>query len=180
MFSFRIDDHLELRLHEEHHAEALYEVIEQNREHIGQWLPFVDWTDGPDDTLEFIRGARKRWAEGRAVPTSIWLDGQLVGTIGFVNMNREQKRAEIGYWLAAEHQGKGIVTRATRALVDYGFAELGLYRIEVRCEPSNERSFGVPERLGFTFEGVARGYATFRDRQIDHRVYSILRDEWDG
>lgn len=38
----------------------------------------------------------------------------------------------------------------------------------------------MPERLGFTFEGVARGYATFRDRQIDHRVYSILRDEWDG
>ncbi|MFW5967713.1 MAG: GNAT family N-acetyltransferase, partial [Persicimonas sp.] len=61
---------------------------------------------------------------------------------------------------------------------DYGFRELGLYRIEIRCDPSNERSFGVPERLGFTLEGVMRGWAVFRDRHVDHRVYSVLRDEW--
>lgn len=178
MFNFRVDDLIELRLHEEHHAEALFALIDKNRDHIGQWLPFVDWTDGPKDTLEFIRGARKHWAEGRAVPTSIWFDGQLVGTIGFVNLNRANKRAEIGYWIDADHQGQGIVTRATRALIDYGFGELGLYRMEIRCEPANEPSFGVPERLGFTLEGVARGWATFRDRQVDHRVYSMLRDEW--
>ncbi|MFW5968756.1 MAG: RimJ/RimL family protein N-acetyltransferase, partial [Persicimonas sp.] len=63
MFSFRIDDDLELRLHEEHHAEEMYALVDKNRAHIGRWLPFVDYTDAVSDTLEFIRGARKRWAE---------------------------------------------------------------------------------------------------------------------
>lgn len=180
MFSFRIDDDLELRLHEEHHAEALFALVDKNRDHLGPWLPFVEHTNEVADTLAFIRGARKRWLDGRAIPTSIWFHGRLVGTIGFVNMNRENKRAEIGYWIDAEHEGRGIITRATQALVDYGFGELGLYRIEIRCEPANERSFAVPERLGFALEGVTRGWAVKGDRHVDHRVYSMLRDEWSG
>ena len=178
MFSFPIDDHLELRLHEEHYAQELYALIDKNREHLGTWLPFVEHTHGPGDTLESHPGRAKRWAEGRGIPTSIWLDGHIVGTIGLVNMNRQNQRAEIGYWLDADHQGQGIITRATQALVDYGFAALGLYRIEIRCEPANARSAAVPERLGFQFEGVCRGWAVFGDRHVDHRVYSVLRDEW--
>lgn len=177
MFRFPVDD-FELRLHEEHHAQALFDVVEKNRDHLGQWLPFVDMTRGPDDTLAFIRRARRSWAEGRSIQTGIWRGGQIIGTIGFVNLDRSNDRAEIGYWLDADYQGQGIITRAVRALLDYGFGELDLYRVEIRSDPDNEPSWKIPERLGFVLEGVTRGWARFGDRHVDCRVYSILRDEW--
>ncbi len=84
----------------------------------------------------------------------------------------------IGYWLGGEYEGKGIMTRACTALIDYGFGELGLNRIVIRASTENTRSQAVPLRLGFTREGVERQAEWLNDHFIDMIVYSMLRSEW--
>ena len=70
------------------------------------------------------------------------------------------------------------MTRACRALVDHGFHDMGLHRIEIRVAPGNTRSRAVAERLGFTQEGVLRDAAWLYDHYVDYVVYGMLSNEW--
>ncbi len=180
MFSFEIDDQIGLRLHETWHAEALFELTEQNREHLKPWFVWVEETQELADTRDFIRRARTAYAERRAVPTSIWVDGQLAGAMGFNGLDRGPGRAEIGYWLGKDYEGRGIVTRCCRKLISYGFEKMGLRRVVLRCATENKRSKAVAERLGFTHEGTLRDANKIDGRWLDLMVYSMLKSEWNG
>jgi ribosomal-protein-serine acetyltransferase len=71
------------------------------------------------------------------------------------------------------------MTRAARALVDYGFGELGLHRIVIRCATGNHASRAIPERLGFALEGTLRQAQWVNDHFNDLAVYAMLRPDWD-
>jgi ribosomal-protein-serine acetyltransferase len=114
MFAYRIDDDLELRMLEERHAQELFEVIDRDREDLRTWLPWVDGSRSADDITAFIRSAGQELAAGRGLTCGIWHHGRLVGTIG-LRVDPAHHSGEIGYWLAREARGQGIMTRATRA-----------------------------------------------------------------
>lgn len=179
MFVFKIDEEVELKLLEERDARALFELADRNREHLGKWLTWVDGTESADDTLAFIRRARKAHAENRMIPTSIWHRGQVAGTLGLQDLNWSVGSGEIGYWLGAEYEGKGIMTRACRGLISRAFLELGLNRIVIQCGTENTRSRAIPERLGFTHEGTRRQSSMLNGERIDMELYSVLRREWE-
>jgi ribosomal-protein-serine acetyltransferase len=88
------------------------------------------------------------------------------------------RKTSLGYWLAEPHQGRGIVTRGCAALLPYLFDELGLNCVEIGCAVGNARSAAIPERLGFTREGVLRQREWLYDHFVDHVVYSLLAWEW--
>lgn len=104
--------------------------------------------------------------------------GELVGTLGFYGLATRDRRAEIGYDLGKEHWGRGIMTEAVRALVKYGFEEIGLNRIEASVDPENERSVKLLERLCFTREGRLREKYYYKGRFHDDLVYSLLLSDW--
>jgi ribosomal-protein-serine acetyltransferase len=180
MFSFAVDDEIELRLHEERHADELFALTDRNREHLRRWLPWVDHTREVNDTLQFIRRVRQSYADNKAIATSVWFDGDIAGTLGLHLLDWSVGSGEIGYWLGAAYEGKGIMTRACRGLISCAFEELGLNRIVIRCQPENARSSAIPKRLGFTGEGTLRECSKLRDELIDLEVYSLLRREWEG
>ncbi|MGF9713180.1 MULTISPECIES: GNAT family N-acetyltransferase [Paenibacillus] len=180
MFKYRIDDELELKLLEPADAEALYRLIHANRSYLRKWMAWVDATKSPQDTRSFIESARIRWAKGDGMTAGILFHGELCGTIDHHALCLLNRRTSIGYWLAESHQGLGIMTRACRAMVSHAFKGLGLYRVEIRAGVNNLKSRSVPERLGFSFEGVARGGQRLYDRYIDLAVYGMLADEWDS
>lgn len=180
MFTYRVNDNIDLVLLESRHAEEYYALIDANREHLGQWLPWVDGTKTPDDTRAFIRNVRKRFAEKGDIVAGIRVDGKIAGFIGLEDINEALHSAEVGYWLGAEFEGKGLVTMSCRALLDYAFGEIGLQRVQIRVEPQNERSRAIPRRLGFQYEGTLRRGGLARNQPVDLEVYSILRDEWVG
>ena len=99
---------------------------------------------------------------------------------GGVGLNWEpfRVRGSIGYLIAAEFEGRGLVTLAVPALLDVGFREIGLHRIEIKAGTENRRSRAIPERLGFVREGVERGSGKGASGYHDLVVYSILEDEW--
>lgn len=88
------------------------------------------------------------------------------------------RATEIGYWLAEAYQGQGLMTRTIYGACRYFFDELGLNRVEIRCDPANTRSRAIPERLGFTQEGLLRQVGTLSHGYYDHVVYSLLAHEW--
>jgi ribosomal-protein-serine acetyltransferase len=177
MFASRIDDDLQLRLLEECHAQELFGMIDRDREDLRTWLPWVDSSRSAGDIAAFIGSARQKLATGTGLTCGIWHRRRLAGVIE-LRVDPAHRAGEIGYWLAREARGKGSMTRATRALVDHGFADLGLHRIVLRAATGNRASRAIAERLGFTLEGTLREAEWVNDHFEDLAVYAVLRREW--
>ncbi len=173
-----IDNETELRSFEIQDAEELYALVDTNREHLYRWMGWVDTTASVEQMRAFIRHSQARQAQENGFNAGIFHRDRLVGVIGFHYVDHEDRKTEIGYWLAASMQGKGLMTRACRAMVDYAFRELGLNRVEIQVAIDNLRSRAIPERLGFTQEGILRDDVWLRDRFVDHVVYGMLAREW--
>ena len=120
------------------------------------------------------------WNEGKGVTLAIALrpaPGNLIGTASLRRYQRD-RRAELGYWLSSDQWGRGFVTEATTALVDYGFRELGLRRIYAQVLAGNDASERVLGKLGMTREGVKRQHVRKGRRLCDVAIYGLLRSEW--
>ena len=105
--------------------------------------------------------------------------GELVGTLGYHNLSRSDSHAEIGYDLAKAYWGKGIMTEAAEALIEYGFKQMNLNRIEATADSENSRSIRLLERTGFLREGLLRGRCYYKGRFHDEAIYSLLQRDWE-
>jgi ribosomal-protein-serine acetyltransferase len=177
MISFKFDE-IELRPYIESDAEEIFAAVKANYEHL---RPFLLWVT-PDYDLEgakqFIEDSQKAAEEKKRQGFGIFENGKLIGSIGFNKFNWEAKTTEIGYWLAKDFSGRGIITKACKVLIDYAFDELKLNRIEIRCATENVRSGAVPERLGFKLEGVLRQNHLRHSRLYDEAIYGLLEKDW--
>jgi ribosomal-protein-serine acetyltransferase len=180
MFRWKVTDGIELQLLEQCRAEALFALTETNRQYLRRWLLWVDSTRSAADTSKFIASAMQQSVDNRGFIACIWHRGMLCGVIGHHGMDQANRATSLGYWLDAAHQGKGIVTACCRAVVAHAFTELKLHRIVIRCAKGNRRSRAIPERLGFSFEGVARQSEWLYDHFEDLAVYSLLQTDSPG
>lgn len=178
MFHQRIDEHIELRLLELRHAPELFACIDACRAYLREWLPWVDQTQEVADTEVFISDAVEQFADGEAVHVGIWYREVLAGVIGYHRIDLQNRSGEIGYWLGESFQGRGIMTKACRAMVSYGFSERGFNRIEIHCAPINGKSRAIPERLGFRIEGTLRQAERLVEGFVDNVVYGLLASEY--
>lgn len=103
--------------------------------------------------------------------------GEFVGTCGFLGLEREHNRMEIGYDLTRSHWGKGLMPEAIRAVLDFGFGPLGANKIEARVDPDNAASIRLMDKLGFTLEGRLRQHEFEKGRYVDLLAYSVLAEE---
>lgn len=178
MFSHIVDDEIVLRLHQESQAEEITQVVRRDLKYLQEWMPWAKDDYSITDAKEFIRKNLHQLAENDGFATQIIYRGRVAGSIGFNRINWQDRKTEIGYWLASEFQGHGIMTRSCRALVKHAFAELRLNRVAILCAVENRKSRAIPERLGFTLEGVCRQAAWLHDRFVDLALYAMLADEW--
>ncbi|MGB2870139.1 MAG: GNAT family protein [Bacteroidota bacterium] len=178
MNDFQIDNDLILKRLNERDAPELFGVVDSNRAYLRQWLPWLDSNSSVNETLQFIKAVKQQEDNGFGFQTAIWFKGRIAGVIGFHPIDWLNKVVEIGYWLGEQHQGKGIVTRSCRALVDYAFDEYKLHRVQIRCATGNRKSCAIIERLGFMFEGIAHGAEFLYDHFADLYVYGMTAAEW--
>ena len=101
-------------------------------------------------------------------------DPRLIGVIGHYRIQKENYRAEIGYMILPEYNGKGIVTEAVREAVKYGFDVMKLHSIEAVIEPGNLASAKVLEKNGFIKEAHLKENEFYDGRFIDSVIYSLL------
>ena len=184
--SIRVDDEIQLKFILPSHAEELSAVIDANRSHLAKWLPWA--TDGYDlaGVRAWINSVTEAFGKCTELALAICHHDKIVGGTGWTSWKNVDNAAwqmkmcsaDIGYWLARDSEGLGIVTRSTRSLIDYAFHEVGMHRISIRAEPDNKRSWSIPERLGFQFEGTQRHVCYWKDRWVDHKCYAMLKENW--
>ncbi|WP_147533092.1 GNAT family N-acetyltransferase [Bacillus marasmi] len=178
MFTLKVDNEIELQLFQIHHAEELFLLVDRNREHLRTWLPWVDNMSSPIQYHSIIPTWLRQFAENTGFNAGIRFKGALVGSIGFHQIDWHNSQTSMGYFLAKDVQGNGIMSKCVQALLYYAFYELGLNRVEIRCGQQNHKSRAIPERLGFTKEGIIRDGERLHYNFHNLIVYSMLRNEW--
>jgi ribosomal-protein-alanine N-acetyltransferase len=103
---------------------------------------------------------------------------ELIGNCGIRKDSFDAHEADIGYELSPAHWGRGYATEAARAILRFGFTELGVHRVWSWCVAENTASAHVLEKLGMLPEGRLRDKEFFKERWWDTLIYAILEDEW--
>ncbi|RZB16524.1 N-acetyltransferase [Streptomyces sp. F001] len=172
------DDGARLRPLEPWHAEEFLAHLDRGRDFITRHIPFgANATD-----LDSARAILQSYADKRAADSGslhgIWLDGKLVGGVLFRIFDATTGVCEIGCWLEPAGTGKGLVTRASRVLIDWAFDERGMHRVEWHAASGNTASINVARRLGMTREGVLRESSPWRGVRQDCEIWAVLAPEW--
>ena len=179
MKTIAISETVELRPAAEHFAPDLSDLVTENFDHLHNWLPWVTPKYSLTTAEKFLREKVRENDNRTEQIYLILIDGHLSGVIGLSRLDMVNKSGEIAYWLAENRQGAGVITNSVEALLEVSFNELNLNRIVIRCATENFKSQGIPNRLGFTKEGVSRQVEWLHDRFVGLVVFSLLKEEWD-
>ncbi len=160
-------------------AGALFRVVETSRASLLPWLPWVPYTTDPDATRRFADACVEDWDQSRAIRLLIRdrSSHALMGVVGLESVVHLHRSCELGYWLHADAQGKGLMTEAASALIHMAFDHFGVHRIRVAAATGNHRSLAVIARLGFRFEGISRQAEFCAGRWLDHAVFGLLETD---
>ena len=176
----KVREKLELRTLVSGNADEIFEVVDKNRDYLREWLPWVDDVKSPYNTRESIERWRRELKERTKFTFGVFFGGNHIGHMGLHNVDWNNESAMIGYWLAPQWQGKGIMTDCVRALVNFGFDELNLNSIHIACAHANKKSRAVPERLGFAQEGILQDCMKYHGVYYDEVIYGMVKRKWKG
>jgi ribosomal-protein-serine acetyltransferase len=181
LFTCPLGDDAALLLRTAAMAEAYQALWEANYERLARWFPDVGGPPALDETRDALEQVSQAWLDGSQLPLAIAVRAdhgwRLVGAVNLF-LDDSAQSAELGYWVDAGFEGRGLVTRAVTAVLDHVFGPLGVQRVELRTTPANQRSRRLAERLGFTQEGVLRSAAALPGGRQDEVVYGLLASEW--
>ncbi len=172
-----------LRLLEESDAEAMLKLHVKNREFFKDYSPKKDddfYT--LDNHLTAIKTSIEKTKQGLRYSFGIFLieNDMLIGNITLAEILRwAMQSCFVGYYLDKEHNGKGYMSEAIKLIVEYGFKELKLHRIEAGVMPHNIGSIRVLEKAGFVKEGIARKNVEINGKWEDHQVLAIINEDYD-
>jgi ribosomal-protein-serine acetyltransferase len=172
-----INQDLELKLLQSEDIQSLFDLVNKNRERLKKWFPWLDSVVGPEDIKKYIEENIESFANKKCFDLGIFYKGKMAGSVSVNRIDQFHKITDLGYWLDENYTGKGIVTNSVKALCDYLFKELDINRIEIKIIPENIKSRGIPERLGFAYEGVLRQAKYLNDKFFDYKIYSLLRSD---
>jgi RimJ/RimL family protein N-acetyltransferase len=172
---------LVLRCYRVSDAPALKRAIDANLEHLRPWMPWALEEPSPLDAIEarlaqfaasFAAGTN--WVYGMFEPD----EARVIGGAG-LHPRIGDGGLEIGYWVDAGWTGRGLATEAAEALTGAAFGRPDIARVEIRCDPRNVASAGVPRRLGYRLVEILQGNAvTPTGAPRDTMVWRMARDEW--
>lgn len=130
-----------------------------------------------EDTDEFIRTVLENYETGKLAPWAVEekASGKMIGTAGYVGWQTRHFRGEIGYALARPYWNRGYATEITEPVLQFGWEQMKLIRIEARCMPGNIGSSKVMEKLGMQYEGLLRKHLYAKGSFHDAKMYSIIR-----
>ena len=134
----------------------------------------------PQHTLRYLNFIQQKYRSGEFFDWAVVVKetNTMIGTCGFTSFSHPHNCGEIGYVLNRDYWGQGIAPEAVLTLLNIGFGEFGLHRIEANFMKGNERSLRVMEKCGMTFEGIHRQSMYIKGEYRDIGICSIISDEY--
>ncbi|MFB2859696.1 GNAT family N-acetyltransferase [Aeromonas hydrophila] len=151
---------------------AAHESIET----VGQWMSWCTPSFNREQALAWFVTCDQDRAAGRAYDMGIFCaaTGQLLGGAGINQLSPHHRYGNIGYWVRQSRQGQGIARQAVALLRDFGFQQLGLFRLEIVMGVGNTASEAVAIAAGATFECLARNRIFLHDQPLDAHIYALV------
>ena len=156
--------------------EAEFSMIERNRENFSR---FHFWMVEFAVSIEKLTVYQKIFNYD-VLHFLIEYHEKIVGVVGLHSISKTSKKAEMEYYLDKDYSKKGIMTEAVAALIKHSFEALELNKVIIKVTTNNEASQKIPQRLGFTLEGVLRSEYFWRDEYLDCLYFSLLRSEYEA
>lgn len=171
-------DGAELRPLEPWRAGEFLSHMDRGRDFIGQHIGLADVVTDLGSARAFLQSYADKTATDTGRIYGIWADGTLLGGVMFRTMDVPSGVAEAGCWLEPAGTGRGLITRAAQAIIDWAIEDRGLYRIEWQVATANAASIAVAKRLGMSREGVLRESYVRHGTRVDIEIWSVLAPEW--
>jgi ribosomal-protein-serine acetyltransferase len=198
MFELTVDNEITVRTLHPDDAEAFFQLLERNRARLRPWihpssLPetaqaarifAIECYFGSLDPLAAIESPYIEEVRPYYPPSNppmelgIWFRGALAGEITLSTLEDSSTAAEFGYWIDSDHEGKGIVTRCIRVLMEHAIDHMAIERFVIGCAVNNLRSRAVPERLGYQLRETIPNGEVVGEFTYDRVVYEIRSTEW--
>lgn len=161
-------------------APAYYACARKNLQRLQPWFYWAREALTLEETQQYLTDVELQPAPAHDRPYGFFDGDAMAGSIGLYKIDFVNRIARIGYWIDEAYEGQGLITRGAGALIDLAFHELELNRIEIRCAPDNLASRAVPQRLGFTEEGLHRQVLALHGGFQDLVMYAMLAADWRG
>ena len=198
MFQLTVDNEVTVRTLHPDDAEAFFRLLERNRARLRPWIDpsslpetaqatrifTIECYFGSLDPLTaietpYIDEVRPYYPPSDPpMEMGIWFRGNLAGEITLSTLEGSSTAAEFGYWIDADHEGKGLVTRCIRALMEHAIDTMAIERFVIGCALQNQRSRAVPERLGYRLQATIPNGEVVGEFTYDRVVYEIRSTEW--
>jgi ribosomal-protein-serine acetyltransferase len=155
-------------------AAAYAGVIQRNVEHLARWLPHIAKLRTDAAVRAYLRRIEEYVVHRCWLELTIRSGDEIVGFVGLYNVDRLNRMAMAGYWVAQSHTGRGIATRSLQALCDFAFCDYDIHRLELHIAVENHPSRVVAERAGFRFEGVLSDRFAVGESYVDGALYARI------
>lgn len=172
--TIKVDPHIMLRIRTKDEAKDFFAVIRKDKKHLAPWMPWANRTRNISEVQNFIAKKLEQFKKMEGCDFGIYYDDKIIGSAGYHMIDTKNKIGSIGYWIAKEYEGKGIVSRAVSKILELGKKKYRLHRLELRIDVKNKRSQAVARRLGFTYEGTLRGVQFRAGKFRNMEVWSLI------
>lgn len=158
-------------------ADDLYQLYADQA--VVQYMSFTPFTS-VEESLDEMKWYERIFAEQSGLR---WMiedreTGKVIGTCGFLAYEQEHHRTELGYDLSSAYWGKGIMKEVALCIIQFGFEQMKLNKIEAKIEPANQSSIRLIEKLGFVQEGLLRQHEYEKEMYVDLAIFALLQSEY--
>lgn len=155
----------------------VYNSIQRSIQELKPWMVFANKEQSLDEVEEGVRESYAKYILREDLRLHIYLKdtNEFIGSTGFHSIDWKVRVFEIGYWCDTHHTGKGYITESTNALINFAKESLHANRIEIRVDSKNTKSRAIPEKLGFTLDGILKNESLSADGKNlrDICIYSL-------
>lgn len=176
-FGLTVGNGLALMLRTPHLSARMFALQSADQPRLAQWEQWAVDGMSEQSVRAGDQAALAGFAAGKVIPTCICWKGVIVGAAS-ARLDDWSESAELGYFIASDHEGLGLVTRSVRALIDYVAEVHAVKRCYIQAAVDNTRSLAVADRLGFRREGVLRSaWSVGQQPRVDAAIYGLPMTE---
>ena len=169
---------LELKQIHEQDKDALWILIDTERDYLRKYLNWIDNTRTLDDVSTFIKNCTQQTDRLKGITFLIWEENQIIGSVALYDWQHDVKLIHLGYWVSKAATRRGIATVASTRLLRYAFDDLDMLKVELYFVPENIASERVADKLRFKIEGFVRQSFFLNGIIKDQYLAGLLKAEF--